>query len=205
MTAIRFFDILFSLIGLIILSPFLLLVSLLIKLSSKGPVIFIQQRVGKNNIDFGLYKFRSMNKGAAKRGLLTVGGKDSRITRVGYFLRKFKIDELPQLFNVLKGEMSLVGPRPELRKFVDYYTPDQLKILEVLPGITDYASIIYRNENNLLATVENPEQFYIDVIMPEKIRLNFKYIENRIVSNYFKIIWLTIRGVLKKRPKINTL
>jgi lipopolysaccharide/colanic/teichoic acid biosynthesis glycosyltransferase len=192
MDVIRFLDFVFSLIGLIILSPVFLLVALTIKLTSKGPVFFKQSRVGKDGKDFKVYKFRSMYVDADKRGLLTVGGKDNRVTKIGYYLRRFKIDELPQLINVVKGEMSIVGPRPEVRRYVDLYSPDQLKALKVLPGITDYASIEYRNENDLLALAGNPEEFYVQEIMPKKIELNFKYINNRSVQEYFKIITKTV-------------
>lgn len=199
MSKIRFSDIVISFIALLVLSPVFILVSLLIKLNSRGPVFYLQQRVGKGNLDFGLYKFRTMYVDADKMGLLTIGGKDNRITKAGYFLRKFKLDELPQLLNVLKGEMSLVGPRPEVRKYVKLYTAEQLKVLDVLPGITDYASIEYRNENELLSTAENPETFYIEMVMPEKIRLNFKFIEHPDFGQYIKILWLTFTGFFNKR------
>lgn len=193
----RFFDILFSFFGLLILSPLLLIIWLLIVLTSKGGGFYTQVRVGKGGIDFLLYKFRSMRIGADKRGLITVGGRDPRITNVGYFIRKFKIDELPQLFNVLKGDMSLVGPRPEVRKYVDLYTDEQKRVLSVRPGITDYASIEYVNENELLGKAENPDEVYINQIMPDKIRLNMKYIDNQSVKEYFKIIFLTIFKIFR--------
>jgi lipopolysaccharide/colanic/teichoic acid biosynthesis glycosyltransferase len=157
----RLFDIFCSSIGLIILSPILLLLALLIKLESKGPVFFLQTRVGLNNTDFKLFKFRSMFMDAEKRGQLTVGMRDPRITRMGYYLRKFKLDELPQLLNVIKGDMSLVGPRPEVRKYVNLYNTKQMQVLTVRPGITDYASIKFINENELLAQANDPEAFYI--------------------------------------------
>jgi lipopolysaccharide/colanic/teichoic acid biosynthesis glycosyltransferase len=197
MDLIRCLDFLFSLVGLIILSPVFLLVALLVKLTSKGPVFFKQTRVGKDGKDFKVYKFRSMYVDADKRGLLTVGGKDNRVTATGYYLRKFKIDELPQLINVIKGEMSLVGPRPEVRRYVDMYSEHQLRALKVLPGITDYASIEYRNENELLAMAKNPEEFYVKEIMPKKIELNFKYIDNRSIPQYFKIITKTVVTSIK--------
>ena len=199
MDTIKVIDFLLALIGLIILSPVLILVAFFIKLTSKGPVFFMQSRVGKDGIDFKVFKFRTMYTQAEKLGLLTVGGKDNRITAIGYYLRKFKIDELPQLLNVLKGEMSLVGPRPEVRRYVDMYTIDQIKALNVLPGITDYASIAYRNENEMLATASNPEEYYIKEIMPNKIELNFKYINNRSVTEYFKIIGMTLLSTIKGR------
>ena len=194
---IRFFDFLFSLFGLIVLSPFFLLISLCIVLDSRGGVFYRQNRVGKDGKDFKLYKFRSMRTGSDKRGLITVGEKDSRITRVGYFLRKYKLDELPQLINVLKGEMSLVGPRPEVRKYVDLYTPEQRKVLSVVPGITDYASIEYVDENRILGGAADPDKVYVEEILPDKIRYNMKYIENRSLKEYFKIIFLTFYSILR--------
>lgn len=197
MNVIRCFDFLFSLVGLIILSPVFLLVAFIIKVTSKGPVFFKQNRVGKGGDDFKVFKFRTMYLEAEKRGLLTVGGKDNRVTAVGYYLRRFKIDELPQLINVLRGEMSIVGPRPEVRRYVEMYSPEQRRTLQVLPGITDYASIEYRNENDLLALAENPEEFYINEIMPKKIELNFKYINDRSLQQYFKIITKTLIASIK--------
>ena len=194
---IRFFDFLFSLLGLIVLSPVFLLISLCIVLDSRGGVFYRQSRVGKDGKDFKLYKFRSMRTGADKRGLITVGEKDSRITRVGYFLRKYKLDELPQLINVLKGEMSLVGPRPEVRKYVDLYTPEQRKVLSVVPGITDYASIEYVDENRILGGATDPDKVYVEEILPDKIRYNMKYIENQSLKEYFKIILLTFYSIVR--------
>lgn len=194
---IRFFDFLFSLLGLIVLSPVFLLISLCIVSDSRGGVFYRQSRVGKDGKDFKLYKFRSMRTGADKRGLITVGEKDSRITRVGYFLRKYKLDELPQLINVLKGEMSLVGPRPEVRKYVDLYTPAQRKVLSVVPGITDYASIEYVDENRILGGATDPDKVYVEEILPDKIRYNMKYIENRSLKEYFKIIFLTFYSIVR--------
>ena len=199
MILIRLADLLASFFAAIILSPFFLIIAIVIKLNSKGPVFYRQVRVGKGGKDFRLYKFRSMFTDADKKGLLTVGGNDSRITSVGLFLRKYKLDELPQVFNVLKGEMSVVGPRPEVRKYVNLYNNEQQKVLSVLPGITDYASIEFKNENELLAKATNPEQFYIDEIMPQKIKLNAKYIDNKNIFQYFKVIVLTIIGIFKKR------
>lgn len=194
---IRFFDFLFSLLGLIVLSPVFLLISLCIVSDSRGGVFYRQSRVGKDGKDFKLYKFRSMRTGADKRGLITVGEKDSRITRVGYFLRKYKLDELPQLINVLKGEMSLVGPRPEVRKYVDLYTPEQRKVLSVVPGITDYASIEYVDENRILGGATDPDKVYVEEILPDKIRYNMKYIEHRSLKEYFKIIFLTFYSIVR--------
>jgi lipopolysaccharide/colanic/teichoic acid biosynthesis glycosyltransferase len=195
---IRFFDILFSFMGLIILSPLFIIVSIWIKVDSKGPILYKQQRVGKNNIDFYLLKFRSMRVGSDKRGLLTVGGRDPRITKFGFFIRRFKIDELPQIINVLKGEMSIVGPRPEVRKFVNYYNKEQLRILTIRPGISDLASIKYANENEILERYDNPEKAYIEIIMPDKVSLNLIYINNYNLKSYFKVILNTCLVILKK-------
>ena len=192
MDVIRIFDIILVMIGIILLAPLFFIIAIIIKLSSKGPVFYKQVRVGKDDKDFGLYKFRSMRPGSDKAGLLTVGGKDKRITGIGYFLRKFKLDELPQLINVLKGEMSLVGPRPEVRKYVELYTKEQREVLSVLPGITDMASIVFRNENELLAKAENPEEFYINQVLPKKIELNFAYIRHRNIKQYLNVILKTL-------------
>lgn len=194
---IRIFDFLFSILGLIILSPLFIIVSIWIKLDSNGPVFYSQIRVGRNNKDFKLLKFRSMVTDADTKGLITVGGRDPRVTQSGYFIRKYKLDELPQLLNVLIGDMSLVGPRPEVRKYVDLYNETQRKVLSVKPGITDYASIEYIDENEILGKAENPEKVYIEQIMPEKIKYNMKYIQNRSVKEYFKIIFLTIVKIVK--------
>jgi lipopolysaccharide/colanic/teichoic acid biosynthesis glycosyltransferase len=192
----RCFDIFFSIIGLLLLSPFFILLALIIILDSKGGVFYKQVRVGKYGKDFKLYKFRSMRIGSDKKGLLTVGGRDSRITRSGYFIRKYKLDELPQLINVFFGDMSLVGPRPEVRKYVDLYNEEQLKVLNVKPGITDYASIQYSNENEVLAKSQNPEKTYIEEIMPHKLKLNQKYINEIGIVADFKIILKTIKKIL---------
>ncbi len=194
---IRFFDFFFTVLGLIILSPLFLIVAIWIKLDSNGPVLYRQTRVGRNNKDFRLFKFRSMVTDADTKGLITVGGRDPRVTQSGYFIRKYKLDELPQLINVLIGDMSLVGPRPEVRKYVDMYNETQRKVLSVKPGITDYASIEYIDENEILGRAENPEKVYIEQIMPEKIKFNMKYIQKRSVKEYFKIIFLTIGKIVK--------
>ncbi len=193
---IRFFDIIFSALGLIVLLPIFAAICLKIKIGSKGGCFFIQERIGKDGKPFGLYKFRTMRIGADSEGLLTVGEHDARITHVGYFLRKTKMDELPQLWNVLKGDMSLVGPRPEVRKYVELYTDEQRKVLRVRPGITDYASIEYANENELLSKAEDPDRTYIEEVMPDKIKLNMRYLEHYTVSEYFKIIFLTFKSLV---------
>jgi len=192
----RFFDIFFSAFGLLLLSPILLIISILIKVTSKGPILYKQFRVGILSTNFLVYKFRTMKVDSDKGGLLTVGGRDPRITSIGYFLRKYKLDELPQLINVLFGSMSLVGPRPEVRKYVDYYTAEQKKVLNVKPGITDWASIEYRDENVILEKSINPEYDYIHVIMPNKIQYNLIYIQNRSVNEYFKIIFYTLWRII---------
>lgn len=195
--AIRFFDVLIAFILLILLFPVLLLVAILIKISSKGPVIFRQSRVGKNGIDFILYKFRTMYVDTEHKSAITVGNRDSRITPIGYFLRKYKMDELPQLFNVLKNDMSVVGPRPELRKYVELYTQEQRKVLRLKPGITDYASIHFRHENELLAKQAAPEKFYIENILPVKIQLNSQYAAKRNLRVYFVIIFNTVLSLFR--------
>jgi len=194
---IRFFDFILSLVGLVVLAPIFIVLAIWIKIDSQGPVFYKQVRVGQNGIDFGLFKFRSMVVDADKKGLITVGGRDPRITRSGYFIRKYKLDELPQLINVLLGDMSLVGPRPEVRKYVELYTDEQQKVLSVKPGITDYASIEYMDENEILGKSNDPEKTYIEEIMPEKIKYNMKYIQNKNVSEYFKIIFLTLLKIVR--------
>ena len=187
----RGIDILFSLIGLICLFPFFIFISFFIFITSKGGVFFVQLRVGKNNKDFKLYKFRTMFLNSDSKGLLTVGNNDKRITKLGYYLRKNKLDELPQLINVLNGTMSLVGPRPEVRKHVNLYNSEQKSILDVKPGITDLASIMYYNENEILANSVNPEQTYINEIMPIKLELNKQYINEMSLLTDLKIIFKT--------------
>lgn len=195
---IRFCDILFSFLGLLFLSPLFLVVALWIVIDNPGPVFYRQQRVGKDGKDFGLLKFRSMRVGADKMSLITIGDRDPRVTRAGYYIRKFKLDELPQLWNVLIGDMSLVGPRPEVRRYVDLYTPEQQKVLSVRPGITDYASIEYIDENRLLAQSIDPDKTYIEDIVPAKIALNMRYIEHQSVGEYIKIIFLTLTKIIRK-------
>lgn len=192
----RIIDFLFSLIGLLLLLPFFIIISFLIILNSGFPVFYTQKRVGRGNEDFGLLKFRTMKKNADKLGLLTVGGRDPRITNIGYYLRKYKLDELPQLINVLIGDMSLVGPRPEVRKYVDLYNDEQKKVLLVKPGITDYASLEYFSENDLLAKSSNPEETYIKEIMPAKLELNKKYIFEMSIKTDMKIILGTFKRII---------
>ncbi len=191
----RLFDITLSFIGLLLLLPVFLTIALCIAFGSRGGVFFLQTRVGRYNNDFKLFKFRTMHTGSDKKGLLTVGGRDPRITAVGYYLRKYKLDELPQLLNVLFGSMSLVGPRPEVRKYVDLYTDEQKKVLLVKPGITDYASLEYFSENELLAQSSNPEQTYINEIMPAKLTLNKKYILEAGLITDLKIIARTLKRI----------
>lgn len=185
----RIFDIFFSSLGLILLLPLHILISILIKLDSKGPVLYMQDRVGLFNLDFKIYKYRTMYLDSDKLGLLTLGDDDSRVTKIGFYLRKYKIDELPQLMNVLIGNMSFVGPRPEIRKYVNYYSKEDMQILNIKPGVTGYASIKYINETEILEQSKNPEKVYIEEIMPDKIKLNKKYIKrNNIIIDFVIII-----------------
>lgn len=192
----RIFDITLSLLGLILLLPFMLIIAILIKIDSKGSVFFKQVRVTKNGREFKIFKYRTMRVGSDKYSQITVG-KDNRITKVGAFLRRYKLDEIPQLINVLLGDMSLVGPRPEVPKYVALYTEEQREILEVRAGITDYASIEFSNENDILADEADPEKAYIEKIMPRKIELNKKYLSEISVITDIKIILLTIKKILK--------
>lgn len=189
----RVFDIVFSFFGLILLFPLLILIVFLIMITTKGPIIYRQLRVGRNNNDFIIFKFRTMSVDADKLGLLTIGGRDARVTKLGFYLRKFKLDELPQLANVLKGDMSFVGPRPEVRKYVDLYNPMQMQVLNVRPGITDLASIEFRNENELLLSQEDPDSYYINVIMPKKLQINLDYLKE---STFFKDICVIVKTFL---------
>ncbi|MDD6581286.1 MAG: sugar transferase [Bacteroidales bacterium] len=191
----RLCDIVLSALGLIIFCPLFLVLSIWVALDSTGGVFYRQTRVGRGGRDFKLLKFRSMRIGADKKGLITIGDKDARITKSGYYIRKYKFDELPQLINVLKGDMSFVGPRPEVRKYVDLYTAEQLCVLNVRPGITDPASIQYSNENELLEKAEDPEQYYINTVMPDKLRINLEYLEKRTLWSDFKVIIKTISKV----------
>jgi len=192
----RFIDLTLSFLGLLILSPFLLFIMALIVIESKGGVFYVQERIGLHKKPFRLYKFRSMRPNADKGGLLTVGSRDHRITRIGYFIRKLKIDELPQLFNVLKGEMSLVGPRPEVSKYVALYNEHQLKVLSVKPGITDWASLKYFEESDLLAKSTDPDKTYIEEIMPAKLNINLAYIQQHNLKEDFKIVFLTLKKMV---------
>ena len=194
----RIFDVTASGLGLLLLSPLFLIVAIWIRLDSPGPVFYRQTRVGRYNKDFRLLKFRSMRVGSDKKGLITVGGRDPRVTRSGYWIRKYKLDELPQLINVFKGDMSLVGPRPEVRKYVDLYTPEQLHVLDVSPGITDMASIRYRNENELLEQAADPEQFYRDTVMQDKLRINLEYVSDHSFFKDIKIILMTFKAVVSE-------
>ncbi len=190
----RIFDFLVSLMGIIILLPVFIIVSIAIKIDSKGNILFLQKRVGRYGKEFNIYKFRTMVTDAEKLGKQITVGNDNRITKVGAFLRKTKIDELPQLFNVLKGDMSLVGPRPEVPKYVSLYTEEQRKVLDIRPGITDMASLRYRDENEILGKVDNPEEYYINIIMKDKLSLNLEYIQK---SNVFFDIFLIVKTIIK--------
>ena len=192
----RLFDIIASGLGLLVLSPLFLVLAIWIKLDSKGPVFYRQVRVGKDNKDFRIFKFRSMRVGSDKGSLVTIGGRDPRITRSGYIIRKLKLDELPQLINVFVGDMSLVGPRPEVRHYVNYWTPEQMRVLDVRPGITDPASIKFRNENELMEQAEDPEDYYINVIMQEKLKLYLDYVDHHTfwgdIALIFKTFWVIV-------------
>lgn len=195
----RLFDIVASGLGLIVLSPLFLILAIWIKLDNKGPVFYRQVRVGRHNKDFRIVKFRSMRVGSDKGSLVTIGGHDPRITRSGYFIRKFKFDELPQLINVFIGDMSLVGPRPEVRHYVDYWTLEQMHVLDVRPGITDPASIKFRNENELMENAEDTEKYYIEVIMQEKLKLYLEYVNNHSFFGDICLIFKTFWVIVKER------
>ena len=191
----RLFDVFFSFLGLIVLIPVFIIISIVIIFDTKGGVFYLQKRVGKNNRDFLLFKFRTMRVDSASDSLLTIGEDDSRITHSGAFLRRYKLDELPQLFNILKGDMSIVGPRPEVRKYVDMYNQRQKQVLTVRPGLTDYASLKYINESEVLAKYDNPEKAYVEVIMPEKLNLNLKYIKEKSFVTDLRIIFKTLAKI----------
>lgn len=193
----RMFDLFFSLIGIIITIPILILVSIMVKLTSKGPIIFKQERVGKNKKIFYIYKFRTMtdyDDKASDRQVTVIN--DQRITRIGRILRKYKIDELPQLYNVLKGDMSFVGPRPEVKKYVKFYEEEYDEILKIKPGITDLASIEYIDENTIISKYSDPEKIYIEEVLPKKLMLNKRYIEEMSIKNDILIILKTIKKII---------
>ena len=192
----RIFDIVVSSLILLVFLPFGLVISVIIALTSRGGVFYVQERVGKDKKPFGLFKFRTMAKDADKSGKLTVGMRDSRITSIGYFLRKYKLDEFPQFINVLNGTMSVVGPRPEVQEYVDLYSDSQLEVLKVKPGITDLASLEYFNENDLLGKASDPQKTYIEEVMPAKLELNKKYIANPSIGNDIKIMWRTFKKII---------
>jgi lipopolysaccharide/colanic/teichoic acid biosynthesis glycosyltransferase len=194
----RIFDILFSVSVLLLLSPILLIIGILIILESRGGMFFSQKRIGKSEQAFQILKFRTMFLDSEKKGQITVGDQDPRITRVGFFLRKYKLDELPQFWNVLIGEMSIVGPRPEVPYYVNFYNKNQRQVFKVKPGITDYASLKYFDENILLGKSENPEQTYIQEIMPQKLALNLEYVNHHDFSKDLKIIGKTALKIFQK-------
>lgn len=192
----RLIDVIGASIGIVLLLPIFLLIAILIVIDSKGPVFFKQQRVGLNMTDFYLIKFRTMHVVQNTNILLTIGNKDSRITRIGYWLRKYKLDELPQFFNVFRGQMSLVGPRPEVRKYVNLYNDQQRYVLSIKPGITDWASVEFCNESELLEKADDPETYYLTNIVPIKINQNLRYIAQHSVWTDLKIIWLTLNKII---------
>ena len=197
----RFFDFIAALLGIVILSPLLLLGILMVLIDSGSPVFFRQERYGRGGEVFSLLKFRTMHLDAHKRGLITVGGRDPRVTRSGYFLRKSKMDELPQLINVIMGDMSLVGPRPEVARYVQLYPEDYEYLLQIRPGITSPASLVFSNENEILSTQSDPETYYREVILPAKINLDKSCVSDRRLKNYFLLIFNTIRKILSGNKK----
>jgi lipopolysaccharide/colanic/teichoic acid biosynthesis glycosyltransferase len=199
----RLFDILFSGFVIICFLPIGGILAVLILIESKGGVFFKQERIGRNGIPFYLLKFRSMVTDSESKGKITVGTRDPRITKIGYYIRRYKLDEFPQFINVLKGEMSIVGPRPEVKEYVDLYTDEQRKILSVKPGITDYASLAYFHENELLAKSDNPQETYINEVMPEKIKLNEKYLSNPTLSEDLIIIRKTVLKMFFSRNNVS--
>lgn len=194
----RAFDIVSCTLAVLLLFPFGLIIALCIVCGSKGGVFYRQTRVGRNGKDFKLLKFRTMRPNADRQGLLITVGNDQRITRIGGFLRKYKIDELPQLLNIIKGDMSVVGPRPEVRRYVELYDERQRRVLTVRPGLTDYASLQYISESELLAKSDDPEKTYIEEIMPAKLELNLQYIDNQSLKEDFKLIFQTLFSIFKK-------
>ncbi len=193
----RIFDIIASGLGIACLSPLFLILAIWIKADSRGPVFYRQTRVGRHNRDFRLFKFRSMRPNSDRLGLITIGGRDPRVTRSGYYIRKYKLDELPQLINVFIGDMSLVGPRPEVRKYVDMYTPEQLHVLDVRPGITSLASIRYRNENDILAAADDPDRAYIEQVMPDKLAIDLQYVTRANLLTDIRIIFSTFSAIIR--------
>ncbi len=195
----RIFDLTLCIPGLMVIWPMLLVIMFLIRRDGGKTIFFRQQRIGKNGNPFLIWKFRTMVENAETLGKQLTVGDDPRITRIGHWLRKTKLDELPQLFNILSGEMSFVGPRPEVPKYVELYSEEQKQVLNLLPGITDLASIEYRNESNLLAESSDPEKTYIEEIMPEKIRINLEYCSNANVITDLMVILKTLFRVFIKR------
>ena len=193
----RLFDIFMSLAFIIILLPVFIIISIWILIDSRGGVLYLQSRVGKNNRDFRMYKFRSMRPESDTLGLLTIGDHDPRVTRAGKFLRKTKLDELPQMLNILKGNMSFVGPRPEVRKYVELYSAEQMKVLSVRPGLTDYASLEYIDEDSILGQSKDPDRIYITEIMPAKLELNMRYIRERSFARDLLIILQTVAKIFR--------
>lgn len=193
----RLTDLLGAAIGIVLLTPVWLLVALVILLDDGAPIIFRQQRVGLAGRMFDVLKFRTMVRNAEQQGQLTTSGRDPRITRSGRWLRKYKLDELPQLFNVLKGDMSLVGPRPEVKYYVDRYNSHQRKVLTVRPGITDPASLAFIDENELLATADDPQRMYLDEVLPRKVALQLDYVENRSFMGDLKVMALTVWRIIR--------
>jgi len=193
----RVFDLVLSFVGIVLLLPFFIIIYILIPLGSKGNPVYVQKRVGRNGAEFLMYKFRTMVANSSSEGLLTIGVKDVRITNIGRFLRKYKIDELLQLFNIIQGTMSFVGPRPEVRKYVNFYTSEQKKVLSIRPGLTDNASIEFSNENEILGQAENPQKEYVEVIMQKKLKLNLMYLEKQSIFTDIKIIFLTLIKIIK--------
>lgn len=194
----RLFDILASGLGLLCLSPLFAILAIWIKADSRGPVFYRQVRVGRGNRDFRIFKFRSMRPDSDKGRLITVGGHDPRVTRSGYYIRKYKLDELPQLINVFIGDMSLVGPRPEVRRYVNMYSPEQMRVLEVRPGITSLASIRYRNENEILAASADPDRTYVEKVMPDKLAIDLEYVADASLINDIRLIFSTFREIITK-------
>ena len=194
----RLFDILASGLGLLCLSPLFAILAIWIKADSRGPVFYRQVRVGRGNRDFRIFKFRSMRPDSDKGRHITVGGHDPRVTRSGYYIRKYKLDELPQLINVFIGDMSLVGPRPEVRRYVDMYSPEQMRVLDVRPGITSLASIRYRNENEILAASDDPDRTYIEKVMPDKLAIDLEYVADASLINDIRLIFSTFREIITK-------